>query len=83
MSLFNREKFLIVYGYPPEKWAKRFDIEPFTHACRECKRPMTTTLPFFLGQLRGLMSPPCPCGSDHQPYCVVRDPRFGDLLSMH
>ncbi len=74
------ERFFI-HGVTAEAWAARFDIEPFTADCASCGREKTTTLPFAQGQLRGLQAPSCPCGDDSRaPYCIVRDPKHGDLL---
>lgn len=81
-TVFNWQRFLIVHGMDAEKWAKRYDLEPFSHSCSKCGVMLTTTLPIALGQLRGLMAPRCDCGNQESPvYVVVRDPRFGDLLS--
>jgi hypothetical protein len=77
----NRERFLIVLGADAERWAKRYDIEPFSHPCSECGRMLTTSIPFAEGTLRGLVAPRCACGNDLTPYGAVRDPKFGDLFS--
>jgi hypothetical protein len=77
----NRDRFLLVLGANPTAWAARFEIEPFTAACRRCKRALTTSQPFAYGQLRGLLAPPCACGNKNTPYCVVRDLRYGDFFS--
>lgn len=66
----NRAKFMVVHGADPGRWAARYGIEPFTHPCR-CGLPCTTSIPFFRGRLRGLLSPTCPCGNDRTPYCAV------------
>ena len=75
-----RECFLIVHGVTAEQWAKRYDIEPFSHECHECGETLTTSVPFVVGELRGLVAPTCDCGNANAPYCLVRDPKFGDLL---
>ena len=75
-----RENFLAVHGITAEHWAARYGIEPFSHPCHESGATLSTTAPFAVGQLRGLMAPPCACGNANTPYCLVRDPRFGDLL---
>lgn len=75
-----RNNFLYVYGVSSEQWAKRFGLEPFTYPCSECGIELTTTIPFAYDQLRGLAAPTCACGNEKTPYCLVRDPKFGDLL---
>lgn len=77
----NREKFLVVHGIDPTRWAQRFDIQPFTRACGECGESLTTSVPFVHGTLRGLLAPTCTCGNAKTPYCVVRDYRYGDLFT--
>lgn len=79
--MLNRSRFLTIYGVTAEAWAERHDLESFTHPCPECGADCTTTIPFASGQLRGLMSPPCACGNERTPYCVVRDAKYGDLFS--
>lgn len=68
----DRRKFLRVHGADPVKWAKRYEIEPFTHACHLCGLLSTTSIPFASGPLRGLIAPDCECGHPNPPYCVVR-----------
>lgn len=77
----TRDHFLLVHGQDPDEWARRYGIEPFTHPCSRCDAPLTTTVPFACGSLRGLLAPACSCGNTQTPYCVVRDPKHGDLLS--
>ena len=79
--LAARESFLIVHGVTTEQWAKRYDIKPFEHPCDECGARLVTSLPFAVGQLRGLMAPACACGNAQTPYCLVRDAKHGDLLA--
>lgn len=67
----NRDRFLILHGVDPVRWAKRHGIEPASHPCYQCGAELRTTLPFAQGELRGLISPPCACGFEHTPYCVV------------
>lgn len=74
-------RFLTVHGVCPKAWAKRYDLLPFTHPCDACGEPLTTTLPFAQGQLRGLRAPTCSCGNKQTPWCLVRDRRFGDLFT--
>lgn len=77
----NRERFLVALGVDPKRWAERYDIEPFTHPCSKCGALLTTTLPFAMGTLRGLLAPVCACGNKNTPYGVVRDPAHGDLFN--
>lgn len=81
--IVNRERMLILHGVDPDEWARRWDIEPFSTRCHWCGIEQTTTIPFACGSLRGLVAPRCECAdTDIQPpYCAVRDPRFGDLLT--
>lgn len=76
----DRRRFLIVHGADAARWAKRFGIEPFSHPCRRCGALLTTSVPFAYKTLRGLLAPSCACGNQGTPYCMVRDPRFGDLF---
>ena len=80
MALIANKK-LIVLGVTAEAWADRYGIVPFTHPCTRCKKPRTTSIPFAQGQLRGLVAPKCDCGHPHPPYCIVRDPKYGDLFT--
>jgi len=77
----HRERFLIVHGVSAEHWAARYELEPSTHPCYVCGEPLTTSQPFAIDSLRGLVAPPCTCGNQSTPYCIVRDPRFGDLFT--
>lgn len=77
----TRDHFLLVHGQDPDAWARRYDIEPFTHPCWRCGASLTTALPFASGSLRGLVAPACACGNTLTPYCIVRDPKHGDLFS--
>jgi hypothetical protein len=78
----NRKRFLRVLGTTAEDWARRYEIIPVEHPCGVCGAPCKTTLPFAIGELRGLMSPPCKCGNKKTPYCLVRDPKYGDLFTL-
>ena len=69
---------LLILNQDPDAWAKRYDIEPFSYRCYWCGRMKRCTIPFV--RLRGLAAPRCPCGSTEDTYCIVRDPRSGDLL---
>lgn len=73
-------KILVPHGVSPESWVKRYGLEPFHCPCQQCGSVLITNIPFACQSLRGLISPPCACGEKHRPYCVVRDPRVGDLL---
>lgn len=77
----SRRRFLLVRGQTPERWAERYGIEPFTHPCDVCGAALTTSIPFAANTLRGLLAPPCACGNLNTPYCVVRDPKVGDLFT--
>lgn len=77
----NGKVRLFVYGVPAEKWAARYGVEAFSHPCSECGRVLTTTLPFAQGTFRGLQAPKCVCGNEKTPFGLVRDPKYGDLLS--
>jgi hypothetical protein len=76
----NRSRFLIIHGITTKSWCARHDLEPYTRPCSRCGAGLTTTIPFAVGQMRGLMAPVCSCGNENTPYCVVRDARFGDLM---
>jgi hypothetical protein len=77
----TRDRFLLVLGQDPTEWARRYGLEPFTVPCHACGRELTTSVPFFYGQLRGLLTPTCECGAENRPYCLVRDPAYGDLFT--
>lgn len=81
----NNKVRLLVHGVTVEEWTKRYGVTPFTHPCYGCGHPLTTTIPFVQGQLRGLQAPKCECGEhdsgySHPPYSIVRDPKYGDLF---
>lgn len=86
--MLNLSTFLTFHGVDPVRWAKRWDLEPFTGTCRGCGAEQTTTLPIARGKLRGLAAPPCPCGHNDKtvpkgwvrspPYCVTATD--GDLF---
>lgn len=67
----DRSKFLIGHGSSANAWAKRYQIEPFSHPCGDCGTTLTTSLPFAHRHLRGLIAPVCDCGNDRTPYAVV------------
>ena len=76
--------WLTPVGVSAEAWAKRHGIEPVAGPCQECGAPKVATIPFQGADgIRGLKSAPCEACGDKSPtpYCMVRDPRFGELLS--
>lgn len=78
--IVDRSRILVAHGVTVEQWTERYGCEPFSHPCGDCGRELTTSIPFAYGRLRGLIAPACECGNDRPPYCVVRDPKHGDLL---
>lgn len=76
----NRKKFLKVYGISTEKWAERWDLEIYIRPCSKCNEDCSMTIPFAYGQMRGLMADVCKCGNERTPFCLVRDPKHGDLF---
>jgi hypothetical protein len=78
--MMDRSRFLVATGVDPIRWASRFDIEPASAPCGDCGRTLTTSLPFAVGKLRGLVAPTCTCGNVLTPYCVVA--AEGDLLAI-
>lgn len=74
-----RATFLLVLGADPERWAKRYGIEPFTHPCIVCGESCTTSIPFAARGFRGLIAPRCACGHRTTPYALVRADG-GDLI---
>jgi len=76
----DRSRFLLVLGATPAPWAERWGIEPFSHPCNECGLLLTTSVPFAVGTLRGLVAPRCVCGNERTPWCVVRAWVAGDLF---
>lgn len=66
-----RRRF-VVYGYPLEKWMKKYQLKVFSHPCIQCSKPRLTTLPFFNKNDRGLMAPPCSCGERLQEVATVK-----------
>ena len=77
----NRERFLVAMGVDAKRWAARYGIEPFSLPCPVCGSGMTTEIPFAFETFRGLIAPQCCCGNEDTPYCLVRDPKHGDLFS--
>lgn len=81
--LIDRSKILVVHGVTAEEWSKRWgididDLEPIP--CIVCGTIQEVNIPFVVGQLRGLKAPQCDCGHPTPPYCIVRDPKYGDLF---
>jgi hypothetical protein len=64
----------------PKEWARRYDIEPFTHPCHCCGAELTTTIPIASRTLRGMSAPNCDCGNARPPICLVAAPGHDDLL---
>jgi hypothetical protein len=82
---FNRTQVMQVHGYSLTKWIEKYgiDLEGLEYPCEGCSAMRRPTVPFFKGQLRGVLSAPCSCGHEPDkitPYAVVRDQRFGDIL---
>ena len=75
----NRTRFLLVLGADPVRWARRFDIVPFSHPCSRCGAELTTSVPFIYDDMRGLVAPTCACGNERTPYGMVR--AHGDILT--
>jgi|SRR5688572_8121582 len=71
--MHDRSKWLIIHGADPEKWAKRYDIEPLSHPCYHCGVVQTTSIPFAAGTLRGLVALAHECHGvvRNPPYCIV------------
>lgn len=67
----NRDRFLLFYGVDPQRWSRRYGIEPASVPCYECGAELFTSIPFAQGDLRGLIAPRCKCGFENTPYCVV------------
>jgi len=77
----NRKRFLRIHGISAETWAQRHDLDQYARPCSRCGAMLTTSIPFASGTLRGLAAPACVCGNENTPYVVVRDARYGDLLT--
>jgi hypothetical protein len=77
----DTDRLLRVHGVSTEDWAERHGLLPFSTPCYVCGAMLTTSIPFASGEYRGLVAPNCECGDDRPPYCLVRDPRYGDLLA--
>lgn len=75
--LLNIGKALFFRGIDWRKFARRYDLEPFSAPCNGCGAMVETTLPFAHGDFRGLAGD-CPCGHRGAPYCLVK--AHGDLL---
>ncbi len=75
------QSLLSVFCADWSQFARRFGIEPFAAPCSVCGALIETSIPIARGTLRGLAAPDCICGNKSTHYALVRDPRFGDLLS--
>lgn len=73
---------LFLPGTDPAQWAKRWGLEPDLVPCHGCGKPRELTIPWQVGELRGLQAEPCECGEKFAPYCLVRDWRKGDLFGL-
>ena len=80
LALPSSDDFMVVHGQDPDAWARRYGLEPESVECHECGAEKRTTIPFFHGEYRGLMAPPCPCGSKSRTWCLVRAPEHGSLF---
>ncbi len=79
--MLDYKHILVASGVNPEKWARRFGLEPFTCPCQGCGSPRTTSVPFATKTLRGLVAPACKCGEKFNPYCAQAAPGTPDLLT--
>lgn len=77
----NLERFLVVLGADPVRWAARYGISPISAPCSECGAILDTDIPFAYETFRGLKAPTCSCGNKYTPYCLVKDPKYGDLFT--
>lgn len=77
--MLNRVRFVrAIQGVDPARWAARWGLIPFDVRCR-CGHPQRTSIPFAVGDVRGLVAPPCACGA-LPPYCAVA--RDGSLSGL-
>ena len=53
--LVNRNKVLKFLHIKAEDWAERYGIEMFSAPCGGCQKELTPSIPFAIGELRGLM----------------------------
>ncbi len=78
--IVDRKRFLIVHGVSTEAWAKRWGLRiPVSYPCHDCGKERVATIPFAVETFRGLVAPTCECGNEFGPYCVIQDPKHGDL----
>ncbi len=79
--MLSRVHFLrVVHGADWQRWARRFDIEPFSQRCR-CGHMQFTSIPFAVASIRGLIAPPCACGA-LPPFCAVSIAGSGSLAEL-
>jgi hypothetical protein len=64
---------LHLVGVNVPRFMRRWGLEAFTSPCPDCSAPMTTTVPYAQGAMRGLVAPRCACGSENIPYCIAWD----------
>jgi len=74
--VLTRTRWLrLLHGADPEAWRRRFGMEPFSAPCGECGRVLTASVPFAVGEARGLEAPRCECGNERTPYSMVWEDR--------
>ncbi len=64
-----------------ETWAKRYDIEIKTIRCDKCGKAITTSKPFALGKLRGLLAENHGCEEKCLASVVFHGSHFSKLNS--
>lgn len=69
--MIARERIVRLVGGESPAFERRHGLERFTYPCDQCGAPLTTSEPFALGALRGLVAPDCACGNTSTPYAVV------------
>ena len=77
----HRESFLVIHNVDWLTWAERYGLEPARIPCKMCGSEFITNIPIANKEFRGLLSEQCSCGNTDTPYCFVRDPQIGDLLT--
>ncbi len=77
----NPSKFLTIHGQDPKAWSAHWGLTPKESSCKGCGKPIKTTIPFAYSRYRGLKAPQCSCGDRSVFYCLVVDPKHGDLFN--
>jgi hypothetical protein len=54
-----------------EKWASTYGLEVRSLICAGCEREVNTTVPFAIGNWRGLLTPEHGCGEKHRVSIAV------------